>query len=119
VRVAAHTNLGSYPGFVNFTRQPDGSVNVCVRGEPTEVEGKRVCGQTCLPGGPHCNNYCNLAPGKGPMASSPEKHTYLKEGVMAVVRLSAEDWAKLLEQAQTLTYVDNQKSASFSAGGIG
>lgn len=30
-----------------------------------------VCGADCQPGDSVCNNYCNLAPQKGPMASKP------------------------------------------------
>lgn len=30
-----------------------------------------VCGADCYPGDAICNNYCNMAPQKGPMASAP------------------------------------------------
>jgi hypothetical protein len=30
-----------------------------------------VCGADCHPGDSVCNNYCNLAPQKGPMAAAP------------------------------------------------
>lgn len=32
-----------------------------------------VCGVDCQPGDAVCNNYCNLAPHKGPMAKYPPK----------------------------------------------
>jgi hypothetical protein len=30
-----------------------------------------ICGVDCHPGDANCNNYCNLAPQKGPMADAP------------------------------------------------
>ena len=36
----AHTNRDpSYPGFINFSREDDGSVSVIVRGDPSTHEG--------------------------------------------------------------------------------
>lgn len=32
-----------------------------------------VCGVDCRPGDANCNNYCNRAPQKGPMAAYPPK----------------------------------------------
>lgn len=32
-----------------------------------------ICGVDCHPGDANCNNYCNLAPQKGPMAAYPPK----------------------------------------------
>lgn len=43
--IAACTTLApSYPGYVNFSREDDGSVTVITRGDPTEHgdEGKTV-----------------------------------------------------------------------------
>lgn len=78
--LGAHTNPGSlYPGYVNFTREDDGTVTVYLRGDPATVDGVFVCGYArdkgqpgrCTPGDEHCNNYCNMAPSKGPMQPAP------------------------------------------------
>lgn len=87
----AYTAPGtSYPGFVNLTRNEDGTYTLTVRGDPEAREGIHVCGQTCLPGGPTCNNYCNLAPAKGPMQPSPERCTHVKCGEQVTITLTGE-----------------------------
>lgn len=38
--IAAHTNPGAeYPGYINFTRENDGSITVYFRGNPTKADG--------------------------------------------------------------------------------
>ena len=39
-----------------------------------------VCGVDCNPGDALCNNYCNMAPQKGPMAPHPPRHPDGDEG---------------------------------------
>jgi len=36
--------------------------------KPTQKHMRMVCGVDCHPGDANCNNYCNMAPQKGPMA---------------------------------------------------
>ena len=39
-----------------------------------------VCGVTCHPGDENCNNYCNMAPQKGPMADAPRSTMKPEQG---------------------------------------
>lgn len=103
--VAAYTNLEpSYPGYVNISREDDGGVVITVRGDPTSREGYHLCGFApadtgkhgrCTPGDANCNNYCNMAPQKGPMQDSPVPCIQVHEGQTAAVRLSAEAWEEV------------------------
>lgn len=38
---------------------------------PKPKHMRMLCGHDCHPGDAVCNNYCNLAPQKGPMADHP------------------------------------------------
>ncbi|WP_027517901.1 hypothetical protein [Bradyrhizobium sp. WSM1417] len=78
--IYAHTALNPlYPGYINFTREDDGTVSVHLRGDPRSVEASYICGYAadkgkpgrCTAGDDRCNNYCNMAPSKGPMQRSP------------------------------------------------
>jgi hypothetical protein len=106
--IAAHTNLDQqYPGYINFSREDDGTVSVHFRGDPSVVYGCYVCGFAadrgspgrCTPGDEHCNNYCNMAPQKGPMQDSPNDCSHVREGKTATLTLSAADFAAFLSSA--------------------
>ncbi|WP_136617081.1 MULTISPECIES: hypothetical protein [Mesorhizobium] len=106
--MAAFTTLGPiYPGFVNVSRNDDGSVTIYVRGDPeVRADSAYICGHAvdkgkpgrCTPGDQHCNNYCNLAPEKGPMVDHPASCSQTYEGKTAAVRLSAEEWVRLFSE---------------------
>lgn len=105
--IAAYTTLEPiYPGFVNVSRNDDGSVVIYVRGSPEiHADGAYICGFVadkgkpgrCTLGDHACNNYCNLATQKGPMVDSPAPCSQTFEGKTAAVRLTADEWVKLLE----------------------
>lgn len=99
--IIAHTKLDeSYPGYINIKRQDDGSVVLTMRGDPSSRAGCFVCGTAkdkgqpgrCTPGDEHCNNYCNMAPEKGPIQPAAAPTTQIFEGPTAVVTLTAEEW---------------------------
>jgi hypothetical protein len=105
--VAAYTKVGAvYPGYINVGREGDGTIVLNVRADPTVREGEYICGHAsdrgapgrCTPGDSCCNNYCNLAPEKGPMVDSPLPCTQTFEGATASLRLSAGEWAKVLRE---------------------
>lgn len=88
----------NYPAYVNATLDGD-EVVVTVRAAPTVREGVYVCAHArdagpgrCVAGGPTCNNYCNMAPEKGPMQDSPLRCTHTDEGKTVAVRLPASAW---------------------------
>jgi hypothetical protein len=102
--IAAHTNVGTlYPGYINFTLEDDGSVSVYLRGDPTTKDGCYICAHAhqkgepgrCTAGDEHCNNYCNMAPEKGPMQDSPKDCEQVYEGATAKLTLSASDFEAL------------------------
>lgn len=105
--IAAYTTLEPiYPGFVNISRDDDGSVIVYIRGNPeTHADRAYICGYAVdkgkpgrsTPGDDACNNYCNLAPQKGPMVDHPASCSQTYQGKTAAVRLTADAWEKLLE----------------------
>lgn len=106
--IVAHTNLDpSYPGYINFTREIDGTVTVYFRGNPVKREGCYVCGNPgdkgnpgrCTPGDDRCNNYCNMAPQKGPMQKAPLDCSHIDEGTGGSLTLSAADFAALIAGA--------------------
>lgn len=99
--VHAYTKPGaSYPGYVNVKRADDGSVVLTARGDPASRMGAFVCGYPrdkgqpgrCTPGDEACNNYCNLAPEKGPMAAGPLPTTQTFEGATATIVLTEHEW---------------------------
>ena len=105
--IAAHTNPGcDYPGYVNFTRENDGTVSVFLRGDPSVVEGVYMCGYSrdegqpgrCTPGDEHCNNYCNFAPQKGPMQKAPVSCSHVKCGETTKLTLSADAFNALIAE---------------------
>ena len=108
-QIAAHTNPGGiFPGYVNFTREEDGRVTVHLRSDPAVLENRAyICGfgadrgkpGRCTPGDDRCNNYCNMAPQKGPMQPAPLRCTQVVEGVVATLTLSAEVFAALIAEA--------------------
>lgn len=108
--IAAHTNLDPiYPGYVNFTREADGSVSVHTRGDPkVHEDGAYLCGferdkgqhGRCTPGDDRCNNYCNMAPSKGPMQPAPGKCRQVTCGETVKTTLSAADFDKLIAEAK-------------------
>lgn len=108
-RVVAHTNLDqTYPGYINFTREDDGTVSVYLRGDPSKFEGSYICGYAadkwkpgrCTPGDDRCNNYCNMAPQKGPMQDHPADATQIREGATTKLTLSAADFDALIAAAR-------------------
>jgi hypothetical protein len=105
--IGAHTNLDPvYPGYVNFTREDDGTVSVILRGNPTVREGSYICGYRvdkgqpgrCTPGDERCNNYCNMAPEKGPMQKAPLDCSQVTCGETVKLTLSAADFAALVAE---------------------
>lgn len=103
--VTAYTKPGvSYPGYVNITRQDDGSVRLIVRADPETEHGCFICSNArdkgqpgrCTPGDERCNNYCNLAPEKGPMQPHPADCDHMREGVTATLTLSEVEWGEVV-----------------------
>ncbi|MER9376020.1 hypothetical protein [Mesorhizobium sp. M0491] len=104
--IAAYTTLEPiYPGFANVSRNDDGSVVIYVRGNPeVRTDSGYICGFAadkgmpgrCTPGDDACNNYCNMAPQKGPMVDRPAPCTQTSEGKAATLRLMGDEWEKLL-----------------------
>lgn len=108
-KVAAYTKLDqTYPGYINFTAQEDGSVRVIVRADPAVIkDASHICGYAvdrgkpgrCTPGDQSCNNYCNMAPEKGPMQPAPLRCTQTYPGVTATLSLSRGELASVLREA--------------------
>ncbi len=94
---------GSYPGYVSINKLPSGDVEITVREAPAIKGGVFVCGFAadkgkpgrCTPGDDRCNNYCNMAPSKGPMQPKPLDCTHTIEGQTAVFIVPAEEWARM------------------------
>lgn len=92
---------GSYPAYFNATREGD-EIVVTVRAAPRVYEGIHVCAHArdagpgrCVAGGPTCNNYCNMAPQKGPMQDSPLPCSHTDEGEIVSIRIPAADFESL------------------------
>jgi hypothetical protein len=91
---------GQYPGYVSINRTPEGDVEVTVRSAPKIQEGSYICGFArdkgqhgrCTPGDSFCNNYCNMAPEKGPMQDHPLPCTQVFEGKTSVFTVPADQW---------------------------
>lgn len=98
--IFAFTALGAqYPGYVSINRLENGDVEVTVRSAPRVQDGGYICANPrdagpgrCVPGGPTCNNYCNMAPQKGPMQDHPLPCTHTIEGKTASFVVPAENW---------------------------
>lgn len=104
--IAAYTTLAPvYPGYVNVSREEEGGVVITLRGDPTVREGAYICGHAsdkgspgrCTPGDDRCNNYCNLAPQKGPMVDHPAVCVQTLVGETVTVRLSDSEWSAFSE----------------------
>lgn len=98
--LAAWTSMRTiYPEFLNASVDGD-EVVVILRERPTHVDGVRVCGHTCHPGGQHCNNYCNLHPDKSlPMADHPEPHSFERDGRTSEIRMPLDAFRCFLDEA--------------------
>lgn len=103
--ITAYTTLAPiYPGYINVSREDDGCVVISVRGDPKSRSGEFICGHSsdkgkpgrCTPGDENCNNYCNMAPQKGPMVDAPKDCIQTFEGVTVTLRLTADEWANLV-----------------------
>jgi hypothetical protein len=108
--IAAWTSLAPvYPGYVNFSHDDDGSIIVSVRGDPTTRDGAYICGYErdkgqpgrCTPGDAHCNNYCNKAPQKGPMADRPKPCTMTNTGETVMARMTAAEFAEFVRELRS------------------
>lgn len=93
-----------YPGYINVTRRDDGIV-LTVRGDPLVSEnGSFVCGYErdkgdvgrCTPGDANCNNYCNMAPSKGPMADAPKPTTVWTEAETTHIVFDERTWQMIV-----------------------
>lgn len=105
--LAAHTLTDpSFPAFVNFTRNEDGSVTITLRAHATQREAFFICGHAqdrgksgrCTPGDDRCNNYCNMAPEKGPMKDSPKPTNQVTCGQTVSATFPAEAFTSIMEQ---------------------
>lgn len=105
--LAALTNPGAgYPGYINVTQNDEGLIVITVRGDPEiRKDSSYICGHPekdkgapgrCTPGDERCNNYCNLAPGKGPMANSPMTTDQCYQGELAQLTITREQLESLL-----------------------
>lgn len=93
---------GAYPGYVSINRTESGDVEVTVREPGTSFAGVYVCANAsdpapgrCTPGGPTCNNYCNLAPQNGPMQPAPMPCQHNDCGKQASFVVPASAWPGL------------------------
>jgi len=102
--IGAYTKMDSYyPGYISVSRDGD-TVLLTVRGDPTVRENAVfICayahekGQLgrCTPGDENCNNYCNMAPEKGPMQNHPKPTKQLLCGETVTLSLTAAEFAKV------------------------
>lgn len=103
--LAAYTEPGGfYPPYFNATRDGD-EVVVTVRAPGVERKGVYVCMHApgpgnCTPGGPTCNNYCNMAPQKGPMQDHPLPCTHHDCGVTASMRIPVAEFRRMLAEME-------------------
>lgn len=102
--IGAFTKPGAnYPSYINASRE-DGRVILTVRGDPMTIQGVYVCGYDrdkgqpgrCTPGDDHCNNYCNMAPEKGPMQDRANPCVQVIEAKTVTISLSPEEWDSAL-----------------------
>lgn len=96
--ILGYTELGDYPGYVSVNQDDNGDVKITVRSPPTIRQGVRVCGHTCMPGDPECNNYCNKHPDRSlPMPDHPEPCEYTDVGVTSSFTMPREKWDAWLD----------------------
>ena len=95
------TGYRHYPPYFNVTRDGDEAV-ITVRASEAIREGVYVCAHKrdagpgrCVAGGPTCNNYCNMAPEKGPMADHPLPCTHADTGASVSMRMPWEAFVAL------------------------
>ena len=97
--IFAHTNFDAiYPGYVNISPAEEGAVKIIIRGDPTKRMACYICGYAkdkgahgrCTPGDEHCNNYCNMAPEKGPMQKHPAPCEQISAGDITTLQISAQ-----------------------------
>ncbi len=103
--IGAYTKPGgSYPGYINASRDGD-QVVLTVRGDPTMHDAAYICGFAqrdkghlgrCTPGDEHCNNYCNLAPEKGPMQDHPKPCVQVVEAKTVTLSLTPDEFRAAL-----------------------
>lgn len=102
--IGAYTKPGgSYPGYINASRDGDRIV-LTVRGDPSRHDAAFICGNAqdkgqlgrCTPGDDNCNNYCNLAPEKGPMQDRPKPCVQVVEAKTVTLSLSADEFHAVL-----------------------
>jgi hypothetical protein len=103
--IFAYTDVSgvSCPGYVSINRLANGDVEVSVRSAPRQRDGIYVCSHrpgpgNCTAGGPTCNNYCNMAPEKGPMQDRPMPCRHTDEGSFASFVIPADQWDRLRSQ---------------------
>jgi len=53
----------------------------------------------CYPGDATCNNYCNMAPERGPMADAPLPCSYARVGDAASLVLTSAEFEELRKAA--------------------
>lgn len=86
-----------YPAYVSINQQENGDVIVTLRADADIRDGVFICSHTggagrCTAGGPNCNNYCNMAPEKGPMQDRPLPCRHVAPGQTVQVTIAAADW---------------------------
>jgi hypothetical protein len=99
----AATGVG-YPPYANITIDGD-EVTITVREAPKIREGCYVCGYAadrgqpgrCTPGDANCNNYCNMAPEKGPMQDHPLPCTHIDCGQTVQMTMPKAEFDAMLE----------------------
>ena len=87
----------TYPGFVSINTDENGDIVVTVREPPTVQDGIYICSHQsgpgrCVKGGPTCNNYCNMAPEKGPMQDHPLDCKQVYEGKQSSFTVPKSQW---------------------------
>lgn len=106
-----------FPPYINATDLGDGTVRVTVRGNPKTSTGPRICRNSarqdeyrvgdCYPGGPGCNNYCNMHPARRtkehpdglPMPDAPEIATFTESGATVSAVILRADWDAFIAAA--------------------
>ena len=108
-----HENLFAYtapgcefPGYLSINRLPSGDVSISLRSAPKVIEDSIfICGYAsdkgkpgrCTPGDENCNNYCNLAPEKGPMQPRAKSCRQVVEGALVELLIPKDEWRSASE----------------------